>query len=234
VDAARSIYAGIRNPDGTPYASLGYAKGGELGWLRGLVRTERPPGMEGVARNYLRRFADLPEAPRTLADLDFSKLPVRLAPVDALPSFGADGRRIDAFRKAGGKLLLYHSWADDSLTPATAIDVYTAHEQAFGGRAQLDPFFRLFVIPGVFHCRGGAGPDAIDFLDVMVTWVEKKRPPQKLVAFKPARTVPLPGEYRLPLRRDEVLFSRPVYAWPASARYSGSGDPKEAGNWVKR
>lgn len=234
VNAARAIYGGIRNPDGTPYASLGYAKGGELGWLRGLVRTDRPAGMEGVARNYLRRFEDLPGAPRTLADLDFAKLPVRLAPVDELPSFGTNGRRMAAFRDAGGKLLLYHSWSDDSLTPATAIDVYTAHEQAFGGRENLDPFFRLFVIPGVFHCRGGEGPDAIDFLGVIADWVEKKRPPQKLIAFKPAQTVALPGEYRLPLRRGQVQFSRPVYAWPASARYSGKGDPQDASSWVER
>ena len=74
--AAGKIYAGVPNPDGTKYASLGYAKGGELGWLRSLVKTDKPAGMEGVARNYLRRFDDLPTPPKTLAELDFTQMAV--------------------------------------------------------------------------------------------------------------------------------------------------------------
>jgi len=234
VEAARRIYTGVPNPDGTPYASQGYARGGELGWLRTLVRTDRPPGMEGVAANYLRRYTDLPDAPTSLGAFDFRRLAVRLTPVDELPSFGSDGRQLAAFEKSGGKLLLYHGWSDDSLTPATSIDVYTAHERAFGGRARLDPFFRLFMIPGMYHCRGGPGADAVDFLDAIERWVEKREAPAKLVAFKPAQTVPLPAEYRLPLPAGEVLFSRPVYPWPARASYAGAGDVRDASTWKPR
>jgi hypothetical protein len=230
-DAAQKIYDGVPNPDGTKYASQGYSKGGELGWLRTLVRTDKPAGMEGVARNYLRRFADMPQPPQTIADLDFTKHAVRLAPVDSLPSFGADGKRLEVFEKSGGKLLLYHSWSDDSLTPATAIDVYTAHERAMGGKDQLDRFFRLFMIPGMFHCRGGDGPDAIDFLSAMESWVEKRQAPDKLIAFKPKQRLPINIEYRFPLAAQEALFSRPLFAYPHSAKYSGHGDAKNASTW---
>ncbi len=234
VEAARRIYAGVPNPDGTPYASQGYARGGELGWLRTLVRTDRPPGMEGVAANYLRRFADLPDAPQSLAALDFMRWPVRLSPVDELPTFGADGQRLAAFERSGGKLLLYHGWSDESLTPATSIDVYAAHERAFGGRDRLDPFFRLFMIPGMYHCRGGPGADAVDFLDAIARWVEQREPPSRLVAFKPAQTVPLPAEYRLPIPAPSVLLSRPLFPWPSSAVHVGDGNVRDASSWKAR
>ena len=233
-EAATKIYAGVAGIGGVKYASRGYSRGGELGWLRSLVRLNgKPPGMEGVARNYLRRFSG-PDAPKNLAELDFAKHEVRLAPVDELPSFGPDGKRLAAFQQSGGKLLLYHSWSDDSLTPATAIDVYAAHEKAFGGKDKLDPFFRLFLIPGMYHCRGGPGPDAVDFLSAMEDWVEKGAAPDKLIAAKPKETIPLPGEYRLPLPKNQTLFTRPVYAYPSSAVYAGNGDPNDAANWVRR
>jgi feruloyl esterase len=228
IEAAKKIYGGVPG-----YASQGFAKGGELGWLKNIVRTDKPAGFEGVARNYLRRFTDGPVVPKTLNDLDFEKYPVRLAPVDALPGFGPDGKRLSGLEKAGGKLLLYHSWSDDSLTPATAIDVYAANEKAFGGRDKLDPFFRLFVIPGMRHCRGGEGPDAIDFLTVMENWVEKGTAPEELTATKLKKMVPLPHEERFPLPPEQIIFSRPVYQYPATAIYSGQGDAKAASSWQK-
>ncbi len=222
IDAATKIYGGIPG-----YASQGFAKGGELGWLKNLVRTDKSAGFEGVARNFLRRYG----ATQSLGDLDFKD--VRLAPVDALPDFGADGKRIEGLNKSGGKLLLYHSWSDDSLTPATAIDVYAAYEKAFG-REKLDDFFRLFVIPGMRHCRGGEGPDAVDFLTAMENWIEKGKAPEELKATKLKKMVPLPLEERFPLPPEQVIFSRPVYQYPATAVYSGQGDAKAASSWLKK
>ncbi len=224
VRAASQIYSG------SGY-SAGFGKGGELGWKRNLVRRgDKAAGFEGVARNYLRRFTG-PDAPKTLAELDFAKHPVKLEAVDALPSFGVQGAALAKFRATGGKLLLTHAWADDSLTPATAIDVYKAHEQALGGKAALDPFFRLFVIPGMFHCRGGAGPDAVDLLTALEQWVEAGAAPDKLIAYKPKQAMPYPGEYRFPMTKDQVVFSRPVFPFPAAAKYLGVGDVNDAANW---
>jgi feruloyl esterase len=170
----------------------------------------------------------------TLTDFDFDKNSIKLEPVDALPSFGSDGKALARFRDAGGKLLLTHAWADDSLTPATAINVYRDHERAFGGKTALDPFFRLFVIPGMFHCRGGAGPDAIDLLTVMEDWVERGEAPARLIAHKPKQTMPYPAEYRFPMAPDQVAFTRPVFPYPIAAVYGGRGDRNDAANWVAR
>ncbi|MBM3516209.1 MAG: tannase/feruloyl esterase family alpha/beta hydrolase, partial [Alphaproteobacteria bacterium] len=227
VSAAAAIYRGNG-------FSVGFSRGGELGWKRGLVRRgDKPPGFDGVARNYLRRFTG-PDAPKTLAELDFAKHPVKLEAVDQLPSYGANGKALAAFRDAGGKLLLSHAWADDSLTTATAVDVYAAHEKAFGGQAALDPFFRLFVIPGMFHCRGGAGPDAVDLLTAMEQWAEAGHAPERLIAYKPKEMKSYPGEYRFPMTPALVAFSRPVFPFPAAAKYAGQGDPNDAVAWVRK
>jgi feruloyl esterase len=225
ITAASNIYAG------PPNASMGYPVGGELGWLRTLVKTDKPAGMEGVSRNYLRRFTDMPNPPKTLAELDFAVHVPRLAPVDALPALGPDGRKLSDLLKSGGKLLLYHSWADDSLTPATAIDFYRAHEKSFGGTKSLDDFFRLFVLPGMFHCRGGEGADSVDFLSAMEAWVEKGAAPEKLIAYKTSTKRPITQEPRFPLPASDVLFSRPIFPFPAASRYSGRSDTNDAANW---
>lgn len=227
VEAAQKIYDGIKNPDGTAYASQGYSIGSETGWLRTLVRRDGEPGMAGVARNYLRRFADEPNPPASLQALDFDRFPVRLTALDALPMAGADGRGFARFAGSGGKLLLYHSWSDDSLTPATAIDVFNAVEDPSG-------FLRLFVIPGMFHCGGGPGPDAVDFLSVIERWVEQDDTPVKLTAYKTRNSPPFPREYRFPLPPEQVVYERPVFAYPRTAVFLSAGSESKAGTWVAR
>ena len=41
---------------------------------------------------------------------------------------------------------------------------------------------RLFMRPGVTHCRGGAGPDSFDRMGVIERWVEKGEAPKQSVA----------------------------------------------------
>lgn len=227
VEAAEKIYGGLKNPDGSAYASQGYSVGGEPGWLRTLVRGDAEPGMAGVARNYLRRFSDLPNPPTDIQTLDFGRFAVRLTPLDELPMAGSDGRGLAGFAESGGRLLLYHSWSDDSLTPATAIDVFSA---------VADPaeFLRLFMIPGMFHCGGGPGPDAVDFLSVIERWVEQGETPAQLTAYKTRSAPSFPQEYRFPLAPEQVIYERPVFAYPASAIYVEGDDESTPGRWIER
>lgn len=226
-NTAGLIYGGV-----TGYASRGFAKGGELGWSRGIVSVDgKPTGMMMVAQYYLDRYARDPNPPRTLMELDFSKHPPRLEAVDWYPSFGADGKRLAALQKAGGKLLLTHSWADDQLTPATAIDFYEDHARAFGGRAALDPFFRMFIIPGMFHCGGGDGPDAVNLLTALESWVERGEAPSRLIAYKTKASRGYPGQYAFPLAPDNIVSARPLFPFPTWARYRGRGDINDPANW---
>ena len=45
-----------------------------------------------------------------------------------------------------------------------------------------DDFYRLYMIPGMLHCQGGAGPGTVDWLTILDRWVEDKAAPKALTA----------------------------------------------------
>ena len=62
--------------------------------------------------------------------------------------------------KSGGKLLMAYGWADQILQPKMGVKYYE-EVVAKNGRNATD-FVRLFMMPGVMHCGGGAGPTAVN------------------------------------------------------------------------
>jgi feruloyl esterase len=106
-----------------------------------------------------------------------------------------------AFARAGGKIFFYQGVSDQSVPFTEAIADFDAMAAQF---PDLPSWARLYLIPGLLHCRGGPGPDdAPDaLLALMADWVEKGTPPQSLVAEKlqPAREFllcPYPNRARL-------------------------------------
>ena len=119
------------------------------------------------------------------------------------------------------KLLLYHGWADALVVPQPTLTYYhDVVDTTFGGdldaaRASV----RLFMAPGMGHCRGGAGPDTWDRLRPLVDWVEQGRAPDALIATH---------------QTDGVVDNeRPICAVPERAVYTGPpGGADDPGNWV--
>jgi feruloyl esterase len=121
------------------------------------------------------------------------------------------------FQKSGGKLLLYHGWADPAISAYGTIAYYDKAVRKAGGKAAADNFVRLFLAPGMHHCRGGPGPDDFDTLTALERWVEKGEAPVKLIASKEAE--------------GKVVRSRPLCPEPQRARYTGSGSIDDAANF---
>jgi feruloyl esterase len=223
VGAADKIYRGIVTGDGQPLTSMGFAPGSELGWI-GAITGENgaQPGNMFVFNNYRERFSQRADVPSRLQDLDFDKFRVRTTKLEAVPSFGDAPMRLSEFGAAGGKLLLYTGWADPALPPATTLDFVAGQEAAMGGADKLTPFMRHFMLPGMGHCAGGEGPDQVDFLSVMEAWVERGEAPDQLVAYK-VRTEKPAQNLKFPLPARSVILTRPVYRYPAIARWTGRG-----------
>jgi feruloyl esterase len=121
------------------------------------------------------------------------------------------------FKARGGKLLLYHGWADPGPAPENTINYYDAVNRKLGGRE--DDWMRLFLMPGVGHCGGGVGPDQADFLGALERWREQGAAPGQVVASRAAgRGGPSP-------------MSRPLCPHPQVARYTGSGSTDDAKNF---
>lgn len=232
-EVARAIYDGVRDRQGQA-VTMGFAKGGEMAWVRTLVAQDgKPPGGMQFAGSYPRRLG--PSAPETLADLDFSKYPVALTALDATPASPDGGKaRFEAHAKSGGKLLMLHGWSDESLSPATSLDVFLEEAASRGGIDKIADSARLFLVPGLQHCVGGPGPGAIDTLAVMESWVERGVAPAKLVATREVTTRDFRTEPRFPLPSGEIVFTRPIFPYPAFAVYDGQGDANDAANFVSR
>jgi len=78
----------------------------------------------------------------------------------------------------------------------------------------------LFLMPGVAHCSGGAGPDSVDWVAALDAWVESGKIPERIVAQK--------------LSKGVTLRTRPVCPYPQRAFYKGTGSIDEAENFACR
>ena len=140
-----------------------------------------------------------------------------------LEKFGSTAKMMDAtdpdlsrFQARGGKIVMYFGWADPALTPFMGIDYYEKVETQMG--PSTPDFFRLFMVPGMFHCRGGVGVSTFDALAPVVQWVEKAIPPDQIIG---SRVVD-----------DKVIRTRPLCPYPQVAKYNGSDSIDDAKNFA--
>ncbi len=156
-------------------------------------------------------------------DTDVTKLEEYAAVYDPVaPHTDPD---MSKFRKLGGKLIVYHGWADATVSPLTSVDFYSEVTQKEGGLDKVKDWYRLYMLPGMSHCRGGDVPDTVDWLTTIVGWVENKQPPDRLVATQ------YEDHDRRSGKHGRLLRTRPLYPYPLVARFSGTGDINDAANW---
>ena len=121
------------------------------------------------------------------------------------------------FKARGGKLLLYHGWADPGPAPENTLNYASSVTKKLGGNQGA--WMRVFLMPGMGHCRGGIGPDQADFLTAMESWREKGEAPSRIVASRSA------GQGR-------TEMTRPLCPYPQVAKYTGTGSTDDAKNFV--
>jgi hypothetical protein len=237
-DVAQKIYDGARNSKGEKLY-WGAPRGSELQWTLSVHADGAQDWADGTS---ITGFLGLGKgAAFTLSDFDYDRDPARLDMAGAI--YNPVNPDLSRFRKAGGKLILFMGWDDPAIPAEATIDYYTAAQRANGGAAQTNDFFRLFLLPGVNHCRGGPGGGEADWITALENWVEKGQAPDQVIAYRPkAPYVSAPRAVedhgapyaklgRHPMARDAYDTSRPVYAYPLEARYTGKGDRADAKNW---
>ena len=121
------------------------------------------------------------------------------------------------FKSHGGKLVMYHGWADPVVPPEDGVRYYEAVEKRMGGAEKTTDFYRLFMVPGMGHCAGGAGPNQFDAVDALDTWVTKKQAPTQMIASHATK--------------GQVDRTRPLCPYPQVARWKGTGSTDEAANF---
>lgn len=170
-----------------------------------------------LSSQFLKYMAD-PTARRGVDPLtfNFDRDPATLDRARKL--YDATSFDLRAFKKRGGKMLMWHGLADGGIMATSSAAYYEGVEKLMGGRAQTQDFFRLFLVPGVQHCADGPGLTEFDALTLLENWVEKGQAPDVMIAGRSVNGV--------------TERTRPVYPYPLRARYSGQGDPKQASSFV--
>ena len=208
----KKVYDGPRDSrgrrlyGGTP---VGAERGGWTGSIVGTPNTGIRYG-----ESFMQSFGlQPPPGPSwSFRQFDWDKDPPKLAQTAALVD--AVNPDLSAAKKKGSRILHYHGWADALVTAYGSVDYYESVLKKMGAQ-QTKEFYRLFMVPGMGHCSGGAGCFQVDWLSPLVAWVENGRAPEVLVGTNPASK-----------------RTRPMCAYPETAMYKGSGSIESAENFA--
>ena len=146
---------------------------------------------------------------------NFDSDPARLS--KAAAELNALNTDLSPLKKRGGKILQYSGWADQQVNPLPGLDYYETVSRKFGDAATRD-FYRVFMVPGMFHCNGGPGCNTADWLTAVMNWVEKGTAPAQLT-----------GAH---IESGKTTRTRPLCPYPQVARYKGMGSTDEAENFT--
>ena len=242
VDAVRKIYAGPRNPRTGARIYPGLERG-----------SEAAGGSVGAAGSWFLLIA----IPQTFlgADVwkdmvfqdpswDFHTLDfdhdVALADKAVGPIINSTSPNLSDFKALGGKMIIWHGWADPLVNPRNSIDYVRSvaaagrgehgDDQDDSGAAKgTQSFLRLFMAAGLTHCSGGPGLTTFDTLTAIERWVEQGKAPDKLIASHTDLAFP---DNVMTATPPAGTFSRPLCPWPEVARYIGKGSKTDARSFV--
>ena len=136
----------------------------------------------------------------------------------------AEDSDLTAFKKRGGKMIMWHGFSDPLPSPVDTIDYYNSIRTRSGhsrrDAEKTEEFVRLFLLPNVGHCGGPAagGPNEFDPLTALEQWIEEGIAPEEIIASRVTNGV--------------VTRTRPICAYPQMAQYVGSGSIDDAANFV--
>src|SRR5262245_38823513 len=208
VESAKAMASPITDrPSGKVLYSGRYYPGSELGW--GNVAGPVP---SGESHEGMRKIVFTPEWDyRTIRGPEDVERAVK---ADRGLLYGGEAN-ISRFFQRGGKLLLYHGWADPLVSPDASLMMYRRINEAVGSSAANS--LVLFMVPGMSHCQGGPGTDVFDKVAILDQWIESGTKPQSVVASH--------------MTGGAVDRTRPLCAYPAVARYVGNGSTDDAANF---
>jgi feruloyl esterase len=135
---------------------------------------------------------------------------------------------ITHFVKYGHKIIWYHGFSDPGPPILGTILYYNQMAQQFGGLQTAQKFSRLYPVPNMDHCAGGATTDGFDMFTPLKNWVENGTAPGPITASSSttafsATTYQVVGNYitgtfvNAPVQR-----SRPLCPYPQQARFTGA------------
>ena len=235
VKALGAMYDGARDPRNKGLVAHGYPMGSESsggspslpGWSLYWADPQRPK--EPARLNFWRIWAGFGDA-WDWWSFDFHR---DMVTVDGKLAWTVNAvfPDLEPFMRSRGKLIAYHGLADPVGPFDYSIDYHELavdrflrpnHGDETKARAEVDAFYRLFLVPGMGHCVGGPGPTSFDAQAALEAWVERDAAPDQIIASHRDSPESAPS------------FTRPLCPYPAQAVYAGQGDPQRAESFACR
>jgi feruloyl esterase len=206
IAAAKTIYAEVTDPKTGKQVFAGLEPGSEMHWA--AISGEQPHPMYYD----LARFILFQDAKWDYRNLDVQKHLEMARKIDGgvLTAASTD---LKPFVGRGGKLLIYHGWEDQNISPRMSVDYYEK-VLATMGQAPVENAVKLFMVPGMGHCGGGDGPNAFDMIATLEQWRENGKTPTEILASK--------------VSDGQVVRTRPLCPFPQVAKYKGTGSIDKA------
>jgi len=111
--------------------------------------------------------------------------------------------------------VLYHGWNDPGIPPGNTINYYSSVLAKMGPKQ--DGWLDLYMVPGMEHCRGGPGPNQINWMGALERWRESGAAPAQIIASH--------------VTNNRIDMTRPLCPYPQEAVYKGVGSTNDAANF---
>ncbi|KAF5635901.1 feruloyl esterase B-2 [Fusarium sp. NRRL 52700] len=168
----------------------------------------------------------------SIKDMDFA---IKLNPRGVNAAEGD----LEKFYTKGGKIISYHDQADQTVTPKLSAEYYAKVQANLNATLDdMQSFYRLFFVPGMYHCSGCPGTFDIgqvyplkkgrlnakeNVLLALTKWVEEDQEPETMAGAKFGNS-----EAQAKLQHKEFLEYCP---YPYESKWDGSGKTNEADSW---
>lgn len=209
VESARLTYAGPRDSKGKVLFP-GMEPGSESGWA--TLSSAKPMAYAEEIYQHL-VFNDLKWNYMTFVP----ERDMKLAEQAVGPLMNSTDPNLRPFFYRGGKLLMYHGWADPGIAPRNSVNYYESVVKTLGAKA-TDNEIKLFMVPGMGHCGGGDGTSTFNMMTAIKDWVEGGKTPETIPASR--------------VQSGQTVRTRPLCAYPKAARYKGTGSTDDASNFT--
>ena len=210
VAAAQDMYGGTKRSQSQEQVYPGLAFGSELGWdpVNGL---QPLPIAESYFKDVVLQDSSW-DYTRFNVDRDVAKADAAHAAL-----MNATDPNLRPFFARGGKLIQYHGWNDQQISPFNSVNYYKSVEAKLG-RDEVGKSYRLFMAPGMMHCGGGDGPNQFNAMAALERWREANVAPTQILATHVAN--------------GAVDNARPLCPYPQVAVYNGAGSAKDAASFT--
>jgi feruloyl esterase len=121
------------------------------------------------------------------------------------------------FFARGGKLLMYHGWADQQVAAENSIDYFTKVAKTAGDTV-VNKSIQLYMVPGMGHCQGGPGTDTFSKMAAIERWVSNGSAPESINGYH--------------MTWGTTDRTRPICPYGKVAKWKGLGSTDDSANFI--